>query len=236
MLDNCHFLRLSLFSMLVLFPANTAFGFCFKPSPTVSCEFLNSDAVFSGKVISVRAISDGQFADGWYYRVRVEQHFRGPRTPVVEVYTGNDSGRFPLQTGDEYLLFARTYKGLLEIANCGNSALLSEATGAIRELEKLSIPQDACIEGRISFSGIPDTGSHVSGVHILIKGEGTSYNAISDRDGWFRLHLPPGKYSAEIEQIPHWNIVAYDLSFADPNHFVANRGRCIGLQFLAAAK
>jgi len=220
----------------VLFFTTPAFGFCFQPNPSVSCEFLDSDAVFVGKVISIRAVPGGQFTDGWYYRLQVEQRFRGPRAATIEVYTGNDSGRFPLQLGHQYLLFATAYKDRLEIADCGNSALFSEAKGAIRELEKLKIPKDARIEGRISFSGIPGNGPHESGVYVVIRGKGRTYSAISNRDGWFRLHLPPGQYSATAQQIPHWSIIPYDLSYDDPEHFVARKGHCSGLQFVATAK
>lgn len=236
MLESCRLLKFSLLLCLPLSPASAAFGFCFQPNPTVSCEFLNSDAVFTGRVISVRAISDGQFTDSWYYKVQVEKRFRGPRTPIVEVYTGNDSGRFPLQSGDEYLLFAQIYKGQLEIDNCGNSALLSAAINSVKQLEKLKIPKDAEIEGRISFSGIPDSGTHIAGVGVIIHGQRRSYSVVTDKDGWFRLHVSPGKYSAEIQEIPHWNIVPYDLSIDNPSHFIAKQGRCVGLQFVAADK
>jgi len=72
-----------------LFFANPAFGFCFQPNPSVTCEFLDSDAVFAGKVIQVRTVA----GEGWYYKLHVLQLFRGPRTEVIEVYTGDDSGR-----------------------------------------------------------------------------------------------------------------------------------------------
>ncbi|MGH9708921.1 MAG: hypothetical protein ACRD37_00025, partial [Candidatus Acidiferrales bacterium] len=177
-----------------------------------------------------------EFDDGWTYEMTVQRVFRGPTGKTIEVFTENNSARFPLDTGKAYVLFATKAQGRFTIGACGNSTLLSDAGNTIKELDKLRIPKDAEIEGRISFSGIPDTGTHVSGVHIVIQGEGKTYTAISDRDGWFHLNVPVGRYSAKVQPIPHWTISPFDLSQYDPQHFVADAGRCAGLQFWADAK
>jgi hypothetical protein len=39
-----------------------------------------------------------------------------------------------------------------------------------------------------------------------------------------------------VQQIPHWNVAPYDLSYAAPDHFDARKGRCSGLQFIANSK
>jgi hypothetical protein len=166
---------------------------------------LNSDAVFVGTVISARSVPPrgAEELDGWLYTLNVQELFRGPRTRTIKVFTENSSGRFPLDVGRTYLLFAHKLDGRLTIGNCGNSALLSKAAEAIRKLRGLEIPKDAEIEGRISFSGIPDSGAHIAGIHVIVRGNGRIFKATSDRNGWFHLHVPPGKYSAEVQQIPH---------------------------------
>jgi hypothetical protein len=111
--------------------------------------------------------------------------------------------------------------------------VLADAEGSVRDLRKIKVPQDAQIEGRISFSGIPDSGTHVSGIQVLIRSGARTFNAVSDADGWFRLHVPPGKYSVEVQPTPHWNISPYDLSYDDAQKVVAQRGHCSGLQFIA---
>ena len=153
-------LKLTAFTCALLFPAFSSFGFCPQPDPTVACEFLNSDAVFVGTVVSARAVPPRGAAelDGWLYNLTVQDLFRGPRTRTIEVFTENSSGRFPLDVAKEYLLFADEQDGRLTITCCGNSAELPKAQEAIRELRRLEIPKDAAIEGRISFSGIPDSG------------------------------------------------------------------------------
>jgi hypothetical protein len=221
----------------LLFSAISSFGFCPRPDPTVACEFLNSDAVFVGKVISSRAVSpQGTELDGWLYALSIQELFRGPQTKIIGVFTENTSGRFPLAVGKQYLIFADEFEGRLTITNCGNSALLSKAQGAIQKLRTLKIPQDAAIEGRISFSGIPDSGTHESGVQVILHSNKGTFKATSNRNGWFHLHVPAGKYSAQVRQIPHWNIVAYDLSYDDPHHFNARKGHCSALQFIAQSR
>ena len=227
-------IRFSLLACAFLLTGPLSLGFCLKPDPSVACEFLNSRVVFVGKVISVRTVPPhGQELDGWIYVLNVQEWFRGPHTKTIEVFTENTSGRFPLDIGKTYVLFANHYGGRLTITNCGNSAWLADVEGSVRELRKIKVPQDAQIEGRISFSGIPDSGKHVRGIQVLIRSGARTFKAVTDADGWFRVHVPPGKYSVEVKPIPHWNISSYDLSYDDAQKVVAHRGHCSGLQFIA---
>ena len=227
-------LRLAALAFALLLSTLKSFGWCPPPGPTVACDFLNSDAVFVGKVISTRVVSTlGEEIDGWLYDVRVQELFRGPRTKTIEVFTENTSGRFPLEVGKQYLLFAAEFDGRLTIDCCGNSAELPEAQAAIRDLHGLKIPKDAAIEGRVSRSGIQDSG--VPDIQVIIHTDGRTFKVRSDRDGWFHLHVPPGKYSAKALQTPHWNIALSD-SADDTRHFDARKGRCARLQFRADPK
>jgi hypothetical protein len=231
-------LKLAALACASLFPALPSFAFCPQPDPTLACEFLNSNAVFVGKVISARAVPPHRDTDldGWLYVLTVQELFRGPRKKTIEVFTENSSGSFPLDVAEQYLLFAHEEDGRLTITNCGNSSLQSKAQEAIRELRRLEIPKDAAIEGRISFSSFPDLGIHIPGVEVIISGDGGTFKATTDRDGWFHLHVPPGKYSAQVQQIPRWNIAAFDLSYDNPERFDARKGHCSGLQFRADPK
>jgi hypothetical protein len=230
-------LKISAFVCAWLLSTLPSFGFCPEPKPTVACEFLNSDAVFVGKVISARAVSPhGKQLGGWLYDLSTQELFRGSRTQAIKVFTENSSGSFLLGVGKQYLIFAYELDGRLTITNCGNSALLPKAQDAIRELRGLEIPEDSEIEGRISFSGIPDSGAHEPGIEVVVRSDMGTFKVTSDRNGRFRLHVPPGKYSAEVQQTPRWNIVPFDLSYENPNHFDARKGHCSALQFIATAK
>lgn len=225
--------KLVLLSCIGAFIPLSSSAYCFQPIPTVACEFLNNSAVFVGTVISTRDEPGRGPADndGWIYTLTVQRIFRGPSSKTIEVYTENASGRFPLDIGKQYLLFAWRYHGQLTITNCGNSALASDAIDSIRKLENMKISGDAFIEGRIWLSDDADPSDHVTGIVIVIRGAGGTFKAISDADGLFRVHVPPGTYSARVRQIPGKAITAYGGSGEDPDHFVARRGHCSGLQF-----
>ena len=227
-----HLLRLlALASACLLLPIRAVSGACTLPIPTVTCEFLNSDAVFLGTVVSVKIAParDDEY-QGWLYDLTVRQSFRGPHTKTIRVFTENSSGRLPLDLGKQYLIFAYEYNGRLEITNCGNSSLISAAGPALRELQKLQIPNDAVIEGNISFLGSPGADAHLEGIQITVRSGTTTASAISDRNGWFHLHVPPGTYSAKVQQVPNLKIVPWSLT-EDPSHFEARAGRCVGLRF-----
>ena len=212
-------------------------AYCNQPEPTVACQFLNSDAVFIGTVFATREepqrAKDDASADGWIYTLTVERLFRGPGSKTIEVYTENASARFPLDNGKQYLLFASRYHGRFEIVGCGNLALVSDAKKSIQELEKMKIPEDAVIEGRIGFGEIPDAVGHKPRMVIIVSGDGGTFKRVSDSDGWFHLHVPPGKYSARVQKTRGLTATPFDLSYDNPDHFVARKGHCSGLQFHA---
>lgn|GEM_PF-1810564 len=236
--------------------ARTASGFCPQPYPTVRCEFLNSDAVFVGTVLSVRVVPPGakpsvpiafSGIDGWAFDLSVQEMFRGPRTNRITVFTTNDDARAVLTKGETVLLFA-SYPGVshpddyallaefnsqFEIYNCGNSALASKAQAAIRKLRTMRVPKKAEIEGQVS---VHDTAAPLSGIRVLIQGGGKLFRAISDRNGWFHVQVPPGEYSAEVEPDPRWKIVPSAATADDPADFTARKGRCSGLQFFASRR
>lgn len=171
--------------------------------------------------------------DAFEYRVSVLRLFRGPHNKVIDVYTGNDSGGYPLDLGREYLFFAYTYKDQLWISNCDDSVPLSEAKELTREIQAIAIPSDAIIEGRVILNYVPSN-KGVAGIKILVRGEHRTYRWTTDQEGWFHLHVPPGPYSVEAESTPADRIVAYDLNYGgNPNKFVVKAGRCAGFEFVA---
>ena len=233
--------RLASLSCLILFCSATAFGFCLEPHPSVACEFLDSDAVFTGKVISVRPVEDQGYPTGWYYQLSVIRLFRGPQKKVIEVYTGNDSGRYPLDLGKQYLLFASGRygpapdKGELTIGNCDDNAPLAEAGKLISEIEKIQIPRDGIIEGHVVLNGIPGKG--VQGVKVSISGTGGRYKLTTDQQGWFHVHVPHGQYSIDVESTPAHEVEAFDLNYGgNPDLFPVDAGKCAGFEFITDPK
>ncbi len=224
-------------AVIVLFGA-PAFAVCPQPHPRVCAEFFKSDAVFIGTVLAQRTVpAEGDFYDGWLYDLRVQRTFRGSARKTISVFTENSSGRFPLESGRQYLLFATKYKNRLEIDNCGNSGLLSQAEDTIRQIERIEkAPSGGEIDGRVvtqSAQGYLDT--PIGGIRIVARGEKKTYETVTSQDGSFCIHVPAGKYTVHAES-SHWTISPYDLSYDDPNQIIVHHGGCAQVQFLATPK
>ena len=203
-------------------------AYCLVPEIRANGEFFKSDAVFIGTVLSIRETQDtDKDVGGWFYRLSVEELFRGPALKVITVYTENSSARFPLEKGRKYLLFAYKQSGRLEIYGCGNSALLSEASDALTRLRNLRAgKQPSEIEGWI----VAETGGiDVSGVVVTVKSQSKSYTAVTDKDGWFHFTAAPGKYKLDLSSKEYY-LNAGDLFWYKPEGFVLHPGECASLQ------
>ena len=215
----------------LLFPCLPTEAVCPKPDPKVCSEFFKSDAVFIGKVESHRTLPPkGSYYDGWLYHLRVRRVFRGTLGETVDVFTENSSGRFPLQVSREYLLFASQGEGRLEVDNCGNSSLFSEATARIPEIEKLGNASTGEIEGHVASR---PTWSGVPGIQVSVRGEGRTYALVTDQNGWFRMTVEAGRYSIQVVSS---HVSPFPLSYDDPDGFVVPRGGCAQVQFIVEAK
>ena len=231
--------KLAFLWSVMLFLSTAAFGFCLQPHPSIACDFLNSSAVFTGRVISVHMVEKDGSTDGYYYRLSVLQMFRGSREKIVEVYTGNDSGGYYLDLGKEYLIFASRdpNNSQLTISNCDNNAPLADASKLISEIQKVRISQDGIIEGLVVLHYVPNKG--VPGIMVTIKGKDKNgknkrYRLTTDRQGSFRARVPQGMYSIDIESTPSRRIVTYDLNYGgNPDIFSVHAGRCVGFEFIA---
>jgi hypothetical protein len=206
-------------------------GVCSEPAPRVCTEFFDSDAVFAGTVISMRTVREEEFTEGWSYRLHVEKSFRGPTGPVIEVYTGNDSARYPLEKGRKYLLFARSFKGKLHIADCGqpkNSGFLKDSAGVIDQINQIRDTKSGGeVAGRIGRENGPD----FAGVRIVVEGTNGRFEGATDTNSWFHIKVPEGRYRVRAESPDHV-FVAWDLSYDNPDHIVVHRGGCPQMQFV----
>lgn len=206
-------------------------AYCPVPEIRANGEFFKSDAVFIGTVLSIRETPDtDKDVGGWFYRLNIEELFRGPNLKVITVYTENSSARFPLEKGRKYLLFAFKQNGRLEIFGCGNSALSSEASDALNRLRNLRAgKQPSEIEGWV----VAETaGIDLSGVIVTVKNQSKSYTAVTDKDGWFHFPAPPGRYRLDLSSKEYY-LNADDLSWYKPGGFVLHPGECASLQVVS---
>src|ERR1700690_3629666 len=107
-------------------------AYCPRITIHVNNEFFKSTYVVVGQALSERTQLDKDgFVVLWDYQVKVLTTYHGLHQQMLRIRTENNSGRFMMEQGKDYLLFVRTFEGHLRIDNCGNSAVLSDAQGAI---------------------------------------------------------------------------------------------------------
>jgi hypothetical protein len=138
----------------------SADAYCFT-NPSVKEEFKSSDVIIVGTVVSYTNILDSDgLIRGTFYSIRVSEVLKGSPSKTVELYSENDSGRFPMQIGVSYLLFA--YDGVFEgvkeshlaIDSCGNSGTLKQSESKLKMVRELSRPNKPPGPLRTVLSGI----------------------------------------------------------------------------------
>jgi hypothetical protein len=211
---------------LCVFP-RYAFGSCGVPEIRATGEYYQSDAVFTGTVLSAQYSG----VAGGYYRLRVSRVFRGPIQAEIAVYTDSGDTRFPLEKDRTYLLFAYKSDRGLEIDSCGNSSLLSRASESIRRIEAIPhAPPYGVIEGWV----VPKRdGRDMSGVRVTVNGRSRNYTAITDKDGWFHFRAPVGAYKLDFSSREYY-LNTGDFFRYDPHHFILHAGETASLQVVSA--
>ena len=121
-------MRLILLIALVAGLANACS--CIPPGTPLE-EMEKSDAVFSGKVVTI-----GQDANGYVVTFEVERAWKGVSAPTVRVRTAMDSAAcgFPFVRGEKYLVYAYDSEGSLSAGLCSRTATLADAAEDVKAL------------------------------------------------------------------------------------------------------
>ena len=102
-------------------------------------EYRDSTMVLIGRVVAVRPVrdpNDPQGVSSYTYKVKPIDKLKGRMSNKVTLTMENSSSRFPLDLGEDYLLFIqRVEKGNLFIDSCGNSSKVSEAGDVISKIK-----------------------------------------------------------------------------------------------------
>jgi len=217
-------------ALLVGMSAVAVMAVCRQPHPRVCTEFYDSAAVFTGKVVAVRNDPhEEQNPEGWFYRIRVEKSFRGPSGPFIEVYTGNDSARFPLEKNRSYLLFAYDYDNILYVDCCGNSGFLKDSAELIHQIEEIQNTRSGGeIAGRVGWGDAPG----FAGVRIVALGKTHTYETRTDAKGRFHMKVPEGEYRVRANAPGGGHYLPFDLTYDNPDHIVVQPGGCPQMQFM----
>jgi len=113
---------------------------CLNGYPTAQAEYILSDGVFVGTVISQQDVPAREKyfdQDGVMYTVRVDELLRGRQPQRVRLFSENSSGRFPMRVGIKYLLFVYRDHGRTIVDNCGNSEIYSKTSPVLLAVRKL---------------------------------------------------------------------------------------------------
>jgi hypothetical protein len=228
---------LSVFAiMLALFLPCAADAFTLVPRAMACMLYFRSDAVFIGQVLSTQTNkdSDGDW-EGWAYTLKVIKSYRGADAPTMMVYTSNDSGRLPLDDGKRYLLFAFTNEGRLTIGYDQVSGKLKDSKQALKDLDTImahKAGQGGDIFGRVVGGAFNDSSGGLNGIHVSIKGPGGDTEVVTNKKGWFRVHVPAGTYSATASDLK-WKFESQDIAWEDSNSFSVPDGGCAEIQIRA---
>lgn len=223
---------------LFLLSCTEARAGCGLPHPRVRTEFFESDAVFVGTVISIEnyAETPDDVSDGWFFRISVSKVYRGPAQPIIRVFSQSSDVRFPLELHHTYLLFAaKNEDGYLEIDSCGNSVETSRAAKPVHQIEDALLGMEAKSGGEIrglvlQYSAQPS----IPAIVFSARGDGKVFHAVCDKNGWFVIRVPAGKYVVRADS-KTYHLNPYDLSYDDPRHLVIQDGGGADVAFYIAS-
>jgi len=95
--------------------------------------------VIVGTVVDEHATpASKNFYEGVTYRVKTEETLRGQAPATVQLFSENSSGRFPMNTGEKYVLFVYRESGRYAIDACGSSGLVTEKRDMLRTVRQLA--------------------------------------------------------------------------------------------------
>ena len=113
---------------------------CAARRMTVGEELRASGETMVGTVEAAQSVPDSSFhLDGVNYAVRVDRVLHGKmvESSQVNIFSENSPDRFPMQVGQQYLLFVHLNYNRYEVDNCGNSGVLTQQNiESVRQLKE----------------------------------------------------------------------------------------------------
>lgn len=226
-----------LFFATFFFGIRPVAAFCPEPNPPRVCtEFFRANAVFVGTVTSIVEKQDADgFTDGWVYSLQVDKDYRGAEHSPIEVFSPNDSGRFPMQKGRTYVLFPIRSDETFQIYGCGNSSEVTDAKDTLNQLgqivKKMRTDSGGDIGGQIN-SGT-GSGHGVGGIRVTARGNGRTYSTVTNSKGKFHIRVPAGSYTIHAKA-DKWAVNPEDISYESPEHVEIYNAGCADLVFSAS--
>jgi hypothetical protein len=131
--------RPSISIILVLGMSSQGYAACVQESYSIEDEFARSTIVALGTVTSSEAAPESlPHYDGINYKVSLTSIYQGKAEASVELFSENSTGRFPMEIGQEYVLFIYESFGRNFVDNCGNSGLAEDKESVIETIRNLT--------------------------------------------------------------------------------------------------
>jgi len=235
-------MRYPLISLLVGFLLSlppSAAAFCNEPQPRLVCaEFFSSPLIVEATLVQKsHEPGTGDELDGYVYSLHVNRTVRGEAARTIRVYEENSSGRatFDWVARRDYLLFLfplTNKKGMWALDGCGNSGPLSKAAAALADIAKVkaSTSGDAMIQGVVNGPDFAAT-QPSSGLRVTARSAAGLFNAVTDKDGEFRMSVPAGRYVVSVNE-SSLSFRPYEFSYEDPEALEIQPGGCAQVQFV----
>jgi hypothetical protein len=210
-------------------------AYCLAPQPRLVCaEYFQSTLVVTATLIKTTTIpqNDPDVPVAWTYTLRVNRTFRGEAPATVQVYEENSSSRagFTWVNGQEYLLFLnydRDDHTIWELDGCGNSGPITRRRAALSAVRAIQKTRDSMIQGVVGGRGQP----LFSGLHVEAMGASGRFTAITDKNGEFRMRVPPGRYRVNVvEAGRYFDDLPLGLTYSDIDDPL-EAGGCAQVQF-----
>lgn len=226
----------TLLSLLLPYSAD---AFVLVPRAMACMLYFRTDAVFTGQVLSakeVHGMEDGEDSLlGMLYTLKVLRSYRGAKMPTIQVFTNNDSSRFPLKQGEKYLLFATQEGDKLVIGYDQVSSELKDAKVPLKDLDTIMTRkpgQGGDVFVRVVSGPFSDDTGGLAGVTVTIKGSAGSAESTSNAKGWLRVHVPAGTYAA-VPMNPNYTFKSQDIGWQNSDSFTVPDGGCAEIQLEA---
>ena len=101
-------------------------------------ELRDAHVVAIGTVVSRKDVPPPSSNDdeGTVYGFKVEETLSGARYKTINLFSPNNSGRFPMDIGRKYLVFVTKDHRVFSVSNCGSSGELPEQSAIVEAVRK----------------------------------------------------------------------------------------------------
>lgn len=158
-------------------------------------EYWAADAVFVGRVEEITPFGLGPGIPFERVFFKVNARYRGVADERVELYDWQTSCRFSFKENKTYLVYAyRNGEGILSTSYCSRTTELANVAGDMDYFRLVSAGQ----QKQQVVGALIDGGKRLIGTTVVATSDKKTYRTKSDRNGWFRLDVEPGKYVTKV--------------------------------------